>query len=80
MRRRLTTSIEEKRIKLLTSVTMRCRQINGENETALVKEIKHLQLEYSAPTWAYDDFKEVFLAKYKKYPRLHGDNPIFTQP
>ena len=80
MQRRLAASVEEKRTKLMKSVTERCRQIRFECEDALEEEVVDLQLEYSAPTWPYDDFKEVFLAKYKKYPRLHGDNPLFAQP
>ena len=71
----------EKKTKLILNVRDLCNEINGTGKTsvpALQSEIAELQLEFMDPSWKYDDFKQVFLEEYKKYPGLHGDTPHFT--
>ena len=83
----------EKKTKLILNVRDLCQEINLAGKPsfparqmevyevqlpALPSEVLELQLEYNDPSWKYDDFKQVFLEEYKKYPGLHRDTPHFT--
>lgn len=75
LQHRLSVNADEKRTKLITSIKEKCREIREAGEDALEAEIVDLQSEYTTPTWAYDDFTQVFLAKYKKYHKAHQGSP-----
>lgn len=75
---RKAATIEEKKGKLLKSIKKRCDEMIETDGEALETEIVILQQEFTTPTWAYGDFKQVFLAKYKNYPGRHCNCPHFT--
>lgn len=76
---RQTISINEKKAKLHASIKYRCDEmIRKDGWDALETEIVNLQDEFTAPTWPYDDFERVFLAKYKKHPERHDGKTNFT--
>lgn len=79
LQHRLSVIIDEKKTKLIKGLKDKCREILESDGTPLETEVSDLQSEFNASTWPYDDFEQVFLAKYKKYPRLHGSSPHFAQ-
>ena len=72
----MATRATEKKSKLIQAINTRCEDTEADT---LEEDIATLQTEFITPTWPYEDFKEIFLLKYKKYTALHGDNPLFTQ-
>jgi hypothetical protein len=76
LQRCMETRVTEKKSKLIQAIRAHCEKAE---EGTLEQEIITLQAEFTAPTWPYEDFREIFLSKYKKYPALHGDNPLFQQ-
>jgi hypothetical protein len=72
---KMETLKQEKKTKLIRHVMESCKEIKEAGQDTLKEEIAALQLEISSPTWQYEDFKQVFIAKYKKHARLLGDNP-----
>ena len=76
IQRCMATRTNEKKSKLIQAINTRCEDTEADT---LEEDIATLQTEFITPTWPYEDFKEIFLLKYKKYTALHGDNPLFTQ-
>jgi hypothetical protein len=72
---KMETLKQEKKTKLIRHVMESCKEIKEAGQDTLKEEIAALQSEISSPTWQYEDFKQVFIAKYKKHTRLLGDNP-----
>lgn len=72
---KLDTLKQAKKTKILGHIIKSCEEIDLTGEDTLRSKIATLQLELSTTTWPYDDFKQVFIAKYKKHNRLLGNTP-----
>ena len=67
---------QQKKTKLIQHVIVSCKDIKSAGDDTLKDDIATLQAEFTSPTWLYADFKQVFIAKYKKHASLIGCNLI----